>query len=153
MLDSKKEVSCPQTNNCLLTGYGDPRAPSASRDPIPGLLRDWVQIFETPTASADVLGEAANIVGQSGAPDRIVGALKKWTQIHGLAGDLIDHRIGLFLLYEVIQSINIAGFDAGVATWSGGGERVLRAQRVEMCCGFTVIRLYKIWLRTTDRHP
>ena len=42
-------MSCPQTHNCLLTGYGSPRAPSASRGPIPGLLRDWVQIFETPT--------------------------------------------------------------------------------------------------------
>ena len=49
MLDSKKEVICQQTHNCLLTGYGAPRAPSPSRDPIPGLLRDWVQIFETPT--------------------------------------------------------------------------------------------------------
>ena len=42
-------MSCPQTHNCLLTGYGAHRAPSASQDPIPGLLRDWVQIFETPT--------------------------------------------------------------------------------------------------------
>ena len=42
-------MSRPQRHNCLLTGYGAPRAPSDSRDPIPGLLRDWVQIFETPT--------------------------------------------------------------------------------------------------------
>ena len=51
MLDSKKEASCPQTHNCLLTGYWAPRAPSASWDPIPGLVRYWVQIFETPTVS------------------------------------------------------------------------------------------------------
>ena len=49
ILDSKKEVSCPQTHNCLLTGYGTPRSPSASQDPIQGIFRDWVQIFETPT--------------------------------------------------------------------------------------------------------
>ena len=49
IVDSKNEVSCPQTHHCLLTGYGAPRAPSASRDPIPGLVRDWVHIFETPT--------------------------------------------------------------------------------------------------------
>ena len=42
-------MSCPQTHNCLLTGYGAPRAPITSRDPITGLLRDWVQIFKTPT--------------------------------------------------------------------------------------------------------
>ena len=35
--------------NCLLTGCGDPRASNSTRDPIPGLLRDWIQIFETPT--------------------------------------------------------------------------------------------------------
>ena len=50
ILDSKKEVSCPQTHNFLLTGYGAPRSPSASRDPITGLLWDWVKKFETPTA-------------------------------------------------------------------------------------------------------
>ena len=49
-------MSCPQTHNCLLTGYGAPRAPSASQDPIPGLLWDWVQIFETPTQGFSVVG-------------------------------------------------------------------------------------------------
>ena len=28
-----------------------------------------------------------------------------------------------------MESINIAGFDAGVDTWSSGGEHVLQAQR------------------------
>ena len=67
-------------------------------------------------AIAYVLCEATDIVGQDGAPDRLVGDLEKLEQIHGLASDLIDHRIGLFLEYEVMYSINIAGFDAGVAT-------------------------------------
>ena len=96
-------------------------------------------------ASAYALGEAAEIIGQAGAPDKLVGDLEKLAQIHGLAGDLIDHRIGLFLGYEVMESINIEGFDSGVYTWSGGGERVMRAQRVSVCCGVIVIRLYKIW--------
>ena len=72
--------------------------------------------------SADALGEAAKIVGQAGAPDRLVGALEKLAQIRGLAGDLINHCICLFLVYEEMESINIAGFDAGVTTWSGGSE-------------------------------
>ena len=44
-----------------------------------------------------------------------------------------------------MESINIAGFDAGVDMWSGGGERVLQAQRVLVCCGVVVIRLDNIW--------
>ena len=60
------------------------------------------------------MGGAAEIVGQAGVPDRLVGALEKLAQIHGLGGDFIDHRIGLFLVYEVMESINIAGFDAVV---------------------------------------
>ena len=84
-------------------------------------------------ASADALGEAARIVDQAGAPDRIVVDLEKLAQIHGSASDLIDHCIGLFLGYEVMESINIADFDASVAMWSGGGERVLRAQLVAVC--------------------
>ena len=32
-----------------------------------------------------------------------------------------------------MESIDIAGFDASVDTWSGGGERVMRAQRVGVC--------------------
>ena len=62
MLDSKKEASCPQTHNCLLTAYGAPRAPSASWDPIPGLLQDWVQIFEPPTHSCGHRGLLATLV-------------------------------------------------------------------------------------------
>ena len=46
--------------------------------------------------SADALGEAADIVGQAGAPGQIVGALGKLAQIQGLDGDLIDHGIGFF---------------------------------------------------------
>ena len=76
------------------------------------------------------MGEAAEIFGQAGAPDRLVGFLEKLANIHGLSGDLIDHCVGLFLGYEVMDSIDIAGFDAGVATWNGGGEQVLWAQRV-----------------------
>ena len=48
-------------------------------------------------ASADTLGEAAKIIGQAGAPGLLVGALEKLAQIQGLAGDLINHGIGLFL--------------------------------------------------------
>ena len=103
--------------------------------------------------SSNNLGEAADIVGQSGAPYRLVGALEKLVQIQGLAGGLINHCIGLFLGYEEMESINIAVFDAGVATWSGGRERVLQAQRVAVCCGVIVIRLYKIWWRTTEQNP
>ena len=91
------------------------------------------------------MGEAANIVDQAGVPDRLVGALEKSAHIHRLAGDLIDYRIGLFLGYEVMESIYIVGFDASVAMWSDGGERVLQSQRVAVCCRFIVIRLYKIW--------
>ena len=76
-------------------------------------------------ASSNALSEAAKIVGQAGATDRLVRALGNLAQIHGLAGDLVDHRIGLFLGYEVMESIDIAGFDVSVATWSGGRERVL----------------------------
>ena len=103
--------------------------------------------------SAYALGKAAEIVGQAGAPDRLVGALEKLAQIHRLDGDLIDHLIGLFLGYEVMESINVAGFDAGVATWSGGKEQVLQAQQVAVCCGVIVIRIYKIWWRTFGWHP
>ena len=55
-------MSCPQTQNYLLTGYGAPRAPSACWDPIPGLFRDWVQIFETPTQSCGHRGLLATLV-------------------------------------------------------------------------------------------
>ena len=72
--------------------------------------------------SANALGEVDEIVGQAGAPDRLVGDLEKLAQIHVLDGDLIDHCIGLFLGYEVMESIDISGFDAGVATWGGGRE-------------------------------
>ena len=34
-----------------------------------------------------------------------------------------------------MESIDIAGFDAGVDTWSSGGKHMLRAQRVAVCCG------------------
>ena len=78
--------------------------------------------------SDDALGEAAKIVGQAGASDQLVEELEKLAQIHVLDGDLIDHCIGLFLGYEVMESIDISGFDAGVATWGGGRERELRAQ-------------------------
>ena len=71
--------------------------------------------------------------------------MEKLAQIHGLAGDLIDHRIGLFLGYEVRESIDIAGLDAGVSTWSGDREQLMRAQWVEVCYGVIVIRLYEIW--------
>ena len=73
-------------------------------------------------SSADALGEAAEIVDQAGAPDRIVVDLEKLAQIHGSASDLIDHCIGLFLGYEVMKSLYIVGFDAGIDTWSGGGK-------------------------------
>ena len=65
---------------------------------------------------SDALGEAVEIVGQVGAPDLLVGDLENLAQIHGLDGELIDHRIGLFLVYEVMESIDIAGFDSSVAT-------------------------------------
>ena len=71
------------------------------------------------------MSEAAEIVGQAGAPDRFFGALEKLAEIHGLAGDLINHRIGLFLGYAVMKSIKIVMFDAGAATCRGGGKRVL----------------------------
>ena len=61
-----------------------------------------------------------------------------------LVGDLIDHCTGLFWGYEEMESINIAGFDAGVATSSGGGERILQAQLVVVCCGVINIRVYMI---------
>ena len=48
-------------------------------------------------AIADTLGEAAEIFDQAGEPVRLVGALEKLAQIQGLAGDLINHGIGLFL--------------------------------------------------------
>ena len=48
-------------------------------------------------ASADTLGEAEDIVGQAGVTGRLVGALEKLAHIQGLAGDLIDHVVGLFL--------------------------------------------------------
>ena len=53
-------------------------------------------------ASANALGEAANIVGQDGAPDRLVVALDNLAHINGLAGDLIDQYIGFFLSYDVL---------------------------------------------------
>ena len=37
--------------------------------------------------SADTLGGAAEIVGQAGAPDRLVGVLEKFAQIQGLVSD------------------------------------------------------------------
>ena len=120
---------------------------------IPGLEHVEYSVGAEKHASAYALDEAAEVLCQAGSPDRLVGALEKLAQIHGLAGDLIDHHIGLFLGYEVMESINIAGFDSSIATWSGGGERVLRAQRVSVCCGVIVIRLYKIWWQTTDMHP
>ena len=49
-------------------------------------------------ASADALGEAAEIVGQDGEPGRLVGALENLAQIQGLAGDLIDNGIGLLFV-------------------------------------------------------
>ena len=85
-------------------------------------------------ASADALAEEAKIVGQDGALDQLVGALKKLVQIHGLTGYLIDNCIGLFLGYDVLDRINIAGLDSGVATWSGGSKRVPRAQQVAVLC-------------------
>ena len=51
-----------------------------------------------------------------------------------------------------MESINIAGFGAGVDMWSGGGERVLRAQQVAVCYRVIVIRIDKIWWRTKERH-
>ena len=96
---------------------------SVGRDAGFGHIEDSVGAARHVNAKA--LGEAAEIFGQSGAPDRLVGALENMAQIQGLASDLIDHFIGLFLGYEEMESISIAGFDAGVATWSGGGEQVL----------------------------
>ena len=51
-----------------------------------------------------------------------------------------------------MDSINIAGFDAGVYMRSGDDERVLREQRVVVCCGVIRIRLNKIWWQTTEQH-
>ena len=103
--------------------------------------------------SANSLGEAAKIAGQAGAPDSFVGTLEKLAQIQGLDSDLINHCIGLFLGYKEMESIDIAGFDACIATWSGSGDQVLQAQRVAVCCGVMLIRIYKIWWRKTERHP
>ena len=52
-----------------------------------------------------------------------------------------------------MESINIAGFDAGVDTWSSGGEHVLRVQWVAVYSGVIEIRLDKILWRTTKWHP
>ena len=51
-----------------------------------------------------------------------------------------------------MESIDITGFDFGVETWSGGGERVLQVQRVAVRCRVIRIRLDKIQWRTTQRH-
>ena len=59
-------------------------------------------------ASDDALGEAADIIGQAGAPGRLVGALEKMAKIQGFTGNLIDHSIGLFLGEEKMGSIFIA---------------------------------------------
>ena len=48
-------------------------------------------------ASDDALGESADIFGQAGEPGCLVGDLEKLAQIQRLAGDLINHGIGLFL--------------------------------------------------------
>ena len=67
---------------------------SVSRDAGLGHVEDSVGAARH--VSADAFGGAAEIVGQSGAPDRLVGALEKLAQIRGLAGDQIDHHIGWF---------------------------------------------------------
>ena len=103
--------------------------------------------------NSDALVEAAEIFGQAGAPGRLVGALEKLAKIQGLARDLINHVIGLFWGYKEMENINIVGVDTGVDTLSGGGERVLRAQRVALCCGVIGIWLDNIWWRTMERHP
>ena len=48
-------------------------------------------------ASDNALGEAAEIVGQAGAPGRLIGALEKLAKTQGLTGVLINHSTGLFL--------------------------------------------------------
>ena len=89
--------------------------------------------------SAYALGEAADTVGQAGVPDQLIGALEKLAHIHGLASDLMYHHIGLFLGYEVMDRINIAGFDAGVVIWSSGREPVLQAQRVVVSLSLVLV--------------